>query len=52
MSVKRAWGIRHARWAWLSWRFWFWWDTIGHCFGAYPNPADMDYLAGVWRGEK
>ena len=51
MTIKRVWGVRHVRWAWLSWRFWSWWNAIGHYMGAFPSPADLAYLTSVWRGD-
>lgn len=50
--IRRLWGIRHIRWVILSWMYWRWWDEIGHNLGAIPNPADMDYLDAVWRGDR
>lgn len=45
--MKKLWGIRHIRWAILSWQYWHWWREIGHVLGVIPNPADMDYLDAV-----
>lgn len=49
--LARLWGIRHVRWVVLSMSFWDWWDTYGCHYGAVPNPADLQYLEDVWKGE-
>lgn len=51
--MKRLWGIRHVRWLWKAVRVWHWaaaWGRAGIGMGV-PNPADLQYLDLVWRGE-
>ncbi|GEM_PF-4643523 len=48
--MSRWWGIRHARWLYLTVRFAIWWDQMRHIFIA-PNEADIRYLNAVWKGE-
>lgn len=47
----RLWGIRHARYYWLAFRFAVWWQLVGRNYWLTPNAADIDYLDAVWRGE-
>jgi hypothetical protein len=49
--LKRQWGIRHIRAMWARWRFWSWWYDIGQYMGAVPNPADLEYLDAIERGD-
>lgn len=49
--LSRLWGVRHLRYVWLRFRFELWWARVGHMFGAFPNPADLEFLDAVWRGE-
>jgi hypothetical protein len=43
--------IRHIRFAILKWRWLTWWETVGCYLGAVPNPADIDHLDAVWKGD-
>lgn len=53
MNRMKRWPIiRHVRWLNLSYGYWKWWHDIGHVLGAFPNPADMQYLQDVWEGRK
>ncbi len=54
---KRWWGIRHVRALWLSYRLHRWLRELHRATGgrigwAGPNPADVEYLGAVWRGER
>ncbi len=50
--MKRWWGIRHVRWAWLSHQVW------AHAHRCYewgiglgiPNDADLHLLDAIWEG--
>lgn len=51
--MNRWWGIRHLRFVVLAYRVQRWariWGAAGIGLGV-PNPADLDYLDKVWRGE-
>lgn len=51
--MKRLWGVRHIRFVFLSWRIHRWaraWARGGIGLG-HPNPADLDWLEAIWRGE-
>lgn len=43
--------IRHIRWVIASYAFGRWWDQVGCYLGAVPNPADLEHLDAIWRGE-
>lgn len=51
-NLKKVWGVRHIRWFYLSWRLY---SHIRHCrswgLGYFAQPADLEYLERVWRGE-
>jgi hypothetical protein len=50
--MKTLWGIRHLRFYFWQWKFWRWWEAIGHHLGACPNPADLEFLEDVWQGKR
>lgn len=50
-TMLKAWGIRHIRYAWHSFRFSVWWDTQGRYLGAFPNQSDMDHLQAIRDGK-
>lgn len=43
--------IRHARWLYWHIRFTTWWNDYGHVLGAFPNPADLEHMEKIWKGE-
>lgn len=49
--VKKLWGVRHIRHAYLSAMFWRWWYNMGKYLGAFPNESDLEYLEDVKRGK-
>ncbi len=53
MNIKRWPGIRHIRAMWLAYRVDCWarqWGQIGIGLG-HPNPADVEHLRAIWRGD-
>lgn len=52
-GLKCLWGIRHVRCLWLSWQVHRWAAAWGRCgIGlGHPNPADIEWLRAIWRGE-
>jgi hypothetical protein len=52
--MSRWWGVRHLRYLWHRGRLYRWARECAACgLGlGEPNPADLAYLDGIWRGER
>jgi hypothetical protein len=49
--MKRIWGIRHIRYAWMKYKLLRWFSNYSGP-GWHINDADWEYLDSVWRGER